>query len=89
MSGKVAVYFDFDFDINPLDGNANPIETARIRFQTVEAIDGDFNIEIKSTAAVSISCSFPGSCSGAKDPKKGDKFKSPRRQDGKKVRVAC
>lgn len=85
LRGKVGASFSLDFNINdvlnPFDGDINPFNKAELRLETVEAIDGDFNIEIESTAKGSIQCSFPGMCKQKYN--QGEKFQPPTtRQNG-------
>jgi len=75
LKGKVAAYFDLDIDFGDmLQLDFNPFNTARIRLEALEAIDGDFNIEIAATANLEVKCSFPGRCSKAGYTGQGKKF---------------
>lgn len=84
------MFFDLDFDLKdlvPFLGDGKPLNVARLRLETLEAIDGDFNIEIEATAALDVSCTFPGGCTKGKYIDTGKKYKPSGRRKGTDVQV--
>jgi hypothetical protein len=68
----VAVSFELDIDTRIVD--LNPFNSAKIRLETIEAIDGDFIIAIEAYAEIQIACSFPRACTSGTETRRGKKF---------------
>ncbi|KAH4250534.1 hypothetical protein HBI04_206270 [Parastagonospora nodorum] len=62
LTGRVAAYFDLDFDLSDLGRFDNPFNTARIGLKVLDAIDGNFSIEAAATVNVQVECAYPGTC---------------------------
>jgi hypothetical protein len=82
LSGKVGAYFDLDVNFADLTRLNNPFNLARLRLETLEAIDGDFNIEVAGSLTAQVTCFFPGGCLNNRANRPGKKFRDnekPRR----------